>query len=50
MLAPGGEVVINDPPPFRAVGLFDAVILEWDNDNREEPYFRETCSPTGMRS
>ena len=43
VLAPGGEVVINDPPPFRAVGLFDAVILEWDNDNREEPYFRETC-------
>jgi SAM-dependent methyltransferase len=43
VLAPGGEIVISDPPPFRAVDIFDAVLLEWDNDHREEPYFRETC-------
>ena len=43
VLRPGGEIVISDPPPFRAVDIFDAVLLEWDNDHREEPYFRETC-------
>ncbi|PNU06633.1 class I SAM-dependent methyltransferase [Novosphingobium guangzhouense] len=43
ILRSGGEIVISDPPPFRAVDIFDAVLLEWDNDHREEPYFRETC-------
>ena len=43
ILKPGGEIVISDPPPFRAVDLFTAVLLEWDNDHREEPFFRETC-------
>lgn len=39
ILKPGGEIVISDPPPFRAVDLFHAVILDWDTDNREEPFF-----------
>jgi len=43
VLKPGGDFVISDPPPFRAVDPFHAAILEWDNDNREEPYFTETC-------
>lgn len=43
VLRSGGEIVISDPPPFRGVDIFDAVLLEWDNDHREEPYFRETC-------
>ncbi|GAM05188.1 class I SAM-dependent methyltransferase [Novosphingobium sp. MBES04] len=43
ILKSGGEIVISDPPPFRAVDMFTAVLLEWDNDHREEPYFRETC-------
>lgn len=43
VLKPGGEIVISDPPPFRSVDMFTAVLLEWDNDHREEPYFRETC-------
>ncbi len=43
VLKSGGEIVISDPPPFRAVDMFTAVLLEWDNDHREEPYFRETC-------
>ncbi len=43
VLKPGGDFVIADPPPFRAVDAFHAVILEWDNDHREEPYFTETC-------
>jgi SAM-dependent methyltransferase len=43
VLRPGGDFVISDPPPFRAVDPFHAAILEWDNDHREEPYFTETC-------
>jgi SAM-dependent methyltransferase len=39
ILKPGGDIVISDPPPFRAVELFQALILDWDTDGREEPYF-----------
>ncbi len=43
IMKPGADIVISDPPPFRAVEAFHAVILDWDNDHREEPYFTETC-------
>jgi SAM-dependent methyltransferase len=39
IMTPGGDIVLTDPPPFRAVELFHAVILDWDTDNREEPFF-----------
>lgn len=39
ILQPGGDIVLSDPPPFRAVGLFHAVILDWDTHNRTEPFF-----------
>lgn len=39
IMKPGADIVISDPPPFRAVPLFHAVILDWDTDNREEPFF-----------
>lgn len=39
ILKPGGDIVISDPPPFRAVDLFHAVILDWDTRNRGEPFF-----------
>ena len=39
ILRSGGEMIINDPPPFRAVPPLQAVILDWDTDNRAEPYF-----------
>lgn len=42
ILKPGGDIVISDPPPFRAVDLFNAVILDWDTDHREEPFFSAT--------
>ena len=42
ILKPGGDIVISDPPPFRAVDLFHAVILDWDTDHREEPFFSAT--------
>lgn len=40
ILKPGGDIVISDPPPFRAVDLFHAVVLDWDTEGREEPFFR----------
>lgn len=43
ILKPGGDFVISDPPPFRAVEPFHAAVLDWDTDHREEPYFTETC-------
>lgn len=39
ILKPGGEIVISDPPPFRAVDLFHAIVLDWDTLNRGEPFF-----------
>lgn len=42
ILKPGGDIVISDPPPFRAVDLFHAVVLDWDTDHREEPFFSAT--------
>ncbi len=39
ILKPGGEMVISDPPPFRGVNAMQGVLLDWDTDNRAEPYF-----------
>ena len=39
ILKPGGEMLINDPPPFRGVNPLQAVVLDWDTDNRAEPFF-----------
>jgi hypothetical protein len=39
IMKPGADIVISDPPPFRAVSMFHAVILDWDTENREEPFF-----------
>ena len=43
ILESGGEIVISDPPPFRAVGPMQSAVLEWDTDYRAEPYFTEAC-------
>src|SRR3546814_1320719 len=43
IMKPGGDIVLSDPPPFRAVDIFHAVILEWDTDHREEPFFTASC-------
>jgi len=43
ILKPGGDMVISDPPPFRAVEPFHAAVLHWDTAHREEPYFTVTC-------
>lgn len=39
IMKPGADIVISDPPPFRAVPMFHAVILDWDTEHREEPFF-----------
>ena len=41
ILEPGGDIVISDPPPFRAVPPFQAALLAWETENRAEPYFIE---------
>lgn len=44
ILKPGGELVISDPPPFRAVDPFQAVVLDWDTKHRGEPFFSAACA------
>jgi SAM-dependent methyltransferase len=39
ILKPGGDMVMSDPPPFRAVEPFHAAVLDWDTAHREEPFF-----------
>ena len=41
ILEPGGEMLISDPPPFRAVPPMQAAILDWETEYRAEPYFTE---------
>ncbi len=41
ILEPGGDIVISDPPPFRAVPPLQAVLLDWETENRAEPYFTD---------
>lgn len=43
ILKPGGDIVLSDPPPFRAVDLFQAVVLDWDTEHRAEPFFTASC-------
>src|SRR3546814_6951060 len=40
-LKPGGDIVLSDPPPFRAIDPFHAVLLDWDTEHRAEPFFSE---------
>ncbi len=44
ILKPGGDILINDPPPFACVDPLQAVLLDWETENRGEPYFSETCA------
>jgi SAM-dependent methyltransferase len=43
ILKQGGDMVMSDPPPFRAVAPFHAAILDWDTKNRNEPFFSAAC-------
>ena len=48
ILAPNGEMVISDPPPFRGVNPMQAVVLDWDTDNRAEPFFSAAAMAGAM--
>jgi ubiquinone/menaquinone biosynthesis C-methylase UbiE len=39
ILAPGGDIIISDPPPLRALTPYAAVLSDWETENREEPHF-----------
>ena len=41
LLRPGGDILIVDPAPFHAVTPFHAALLNWETENRNEPYFTE---------
>ncbi|CAN5298340.1 hypothetical protein BH10PSE4_BH10PSE4_38490 [soil metagenome] len=43
ILKPGGDILMSDPPPFRAVDPFAAVLLDWETQNREEPFFSQAA-------
>ncbi len=43
ILKPGGDILLSDPPPFRAVDLFQAAVLDWDTEHRGEPFFTASC-------
>ncbi|MEE8308638.1 MAG: methyltransferase domain-containing protein [Gammaproteobacteria bacterium] len=42
ILEPGGEIVVSDIPPFRAVTPLQAALLDWETDYRAEPFFSES--------
>jgi len=44
ILRPGGDIILSDPPPFRAVTPFHAAILDWDTEHRAEPFFSGACA------
>jgi SAM-dependent methyltransferase len=44
ILKPGGDIVLSDPPPFRAVTPFHAALLDWDTTERGEPFFSSACA------
>lgn len=39
ILSPGGCMLISDPGPIRALTPYQAVLYDWEQDNREEPHF-----------
>lgn len=44
ILKPGGDIMISDPPAFSACSLFNAVLMDWESDNRGEPFFTAALS------
>jgi len=39
IMKPGADILLVDPPPFREVSMFHAVVLDWDTKHRGEPFF-----------
>ncbi len=41
VLAPGGSLLISDPGPARGCTPWEAVLYDWETENREEPWFTD---------
>ncbi len=39
ILAPGGDFIVSDPGPLKALTPYQAVLADWETDHREEPHF-----------
>jgi len=61
LLAPGGDLMICEVAPYEEHDAFRAVVLDWETENRGEPYWRDaltmdlpgmlrTAGFTGIRS
>ena len=41
ILEPGGDLLISEIAPYATQSAFRAVVLDWETENRGEPYWRE---------
>ena len=41
VLAPGGDLLFMDVPPYRELTDFHLLLYDWETDHRAEPYLRE---------
>jgi SAM-dependent methyltransferase len=44
ILAPGGWVLIGEIAPYEKQSAFRSVVLDWETENRGEPYWREAMA------
>lgn len=44
LLEPGGDLMISEIAPYEHQNAFRAVVLDWETENRGEPYWREVMA------
>lgn len=44
LLEPGGEFLLGEVAPYDRHSAFDSVVLDWETENRGEPYWREALA------
>jgi 2-polyprenyl-3-methyl-5-hydroxy-6-metoxy-1,4-benzoquinol methylase len=44
VLAPGGRVMIGEIAPYEKQSAFRSVVLDWETENRGEPYWRDAMA------
>lgn len=44
LLEPGGHLLISEIAPYEHQNAFRAVVLDWETENRGEPYWREVMA------
>lgn len=44
LLEPGGHLLISEIAPYEHQSAFRAVVLDWETENRGEPYWREVMA------